>query len=431
MECIGLDWIEIGLFWEAGSRGSWGGSRRGAVVLYPMKEAANLPFVIEAEEVKRLQAESGLGLEAFLATLVEPTRALARTPISKFHVGAVGLGSSGRVFRGVNIEFSGVPLNCSIHAEQFLVANAARNGEQRLQFLAVSAAPCGHCRQFLQELRGAGDIRILIADEKAETEPLSHFLPHRFGPQDLLEDDFPLLLETQSNNLHFAPLETLPTSKSIAVHDAWPSPSDEELTARSEGGGALNSSVDALNGLTVAEALKHDQDLKSADRILATLPNFVARHLANSPALFSGKFPAAEGPPYGDQSLSPEQLGQLQQASLEAQQLIVLRNAALDAANASYSPYTNSPSGLAFLTTGGDVYRGPYFESAAYNPSLPPLQTAIVAFVAEGGGSFEEISKVVLVEKEGSPVRQAGFVRLALEQITPKASFHVFQAQSS
>lgn len=396
-----------------------------------MKEEAGLPFVIEAEEVTRLQQASGLSLEAFLATLVEPTRSLARTPISNFHVGAVGLGSSGRVFRGVNVEFSGLPLNFSIHAEQFLVANAARNGEHRLQFLAVSAAPCGHCRQFLQELRGAGDIRILIADEKAETEPLSHFLPHRFGPQDLLEDDFPLLLETQSNKLYFSPLDPLPLSKPGALHsdssNAWPSPTDEVLAGTLEGK-SLNDSIGAVNGLTSADALKYDQDLKSADRINATLPNFVAKHLMNSPSMFSDKFPADA--PSGDESLSPQQLGQLQQAALEAQELLALRNAALEAANSSYSPYTNSPSGLAFRTTKGGVYWGPYFESAAYNPSLPPLQTAVVAFVAEGGGSLEEISKVILVEREGTVVRQAGVVRLALEQISPKASFHVFEAQS-
>jgi cytidine deaminase len=39
-----------------------------------------------------------------------------------------------------------------VHAEQFLMANLVLHGEQSLQTLAISAAPCGHCRQFYSEL---------------------------------------------------------------------------------------------------------------------------------------------------------------------------------------------------------------------------------------------------------------------------------------
>ncbi len=39
-----------------------------------------------------------------------------------------------------------------IHAEQCLIANALLHGERGLRKLAVSAAPCGHCRQFYSEL---------------------------------------------------------------------------------------------------------------------------------------------------------------------------------------------------------------------------------------------------------------------------------------
>ncbi|OQU91901.1 LOW QUALITY PROTEIN: hypothetical protein SORBI_3001G261480 [Sorghum bicolor] len=55
----------------------------------------------------------------------------ARVPISVFRVGAVGLGASGRVYVGVSVEFHGVPLCHSVHAEQFLVANAAAAGGVR------------------------------------------------------------------------------------------------------------------------------------------------------------------------------------------------------------------------------------------------------------------------------------------------------------
>ena len=39
-----------------------------------------------------------------------------------------------------------------VHAEQFLLSNAAGYGESALVRLAVSAAPCGHCRQLYSEL---------------------------------------------------------------------------------------------------------------------------------------------------------------------------------------------------------------------------------------------------------------------------------------
>lgn len=103
-------------------------------------------FVIGAAKAAKLRHASKLGVEQFLATLVKPTADLARPPISNFHVGAVGLGVSGRIFLGVNLEFPKLPLNHSVHAEQFLVANALQHNEKKLVFIAVSAAPCGHCR---------------------------------------------------------------------------------------------------------------------------------------------------------------------------------------------------------------------------------------------------------------------------------------------
>lgn len=68
------------------------------------------------------------------------------------HNSAIGLASSGCIYVGVNLEFPGMPLSQSVHAEQFLMANLLLHGEARLDTLAVSAAPCGHCRQFYSEL---------------------------------------------------------------------------------------------------------------------------------------------------------------------------------------------------------------------------------------------------------------------------------------
>ena len=57
---------------------------------------------------------------------------------------------------------------------------------------------------------------------------------------------------------------------------------------------------------------------------------------------------------------------------------------ALQEAVGSYSPYSRCPAGVAIVTADGDVYSGGYVESAAFNPSLPPLQTAIIDAVIGG-----------------------------------------------
>ncbi|XP_039121443.1 cytidine deaminase 1-like [Dioscorea cayenensis subsp. rotundata] len=165
-------------------------------------------FVIEPSEVDEMMKELGLSsVMELLPTLVPAAKKMARTPISRFHVGAVGLGESGRIYLGVNLEFPGLPLHHSVHAEQFLITNAISHKERRIRCIAVSAAPCGHCRQFMQEIRNASEIEILITGSESGSEfrPLSSFLPEPFGPPDLLRDDVPLLLEPHDN--HFEMIE--------------------------------------------------------------------------------------------------------------------------------------------------------------------------------------------------------------------------------
>ncbi|GMP99101.1 hypothetical protein CsSME_00046718 [Camellia sinensis var. sinensis] len=140
-------------------------------------------FVIEASEASSMATHSGLSLLQLLPTFAKSAQTLVRPSISNYHVGAVGLGSDGRIFVGVNLEFPGLPLHHSVHAEQFLVTNLVVHGNPHLLALAVSAAPCGHCRQFLQELRHASDLQIFItSDEQGQHKPsnfkpLSSFLP--------------------------------------------------------------------------------------------------------------------------------------------------------------------------------------------------------------------------------------------------------------
>lgn len=115
--------------------------------------------------------------------LVAEARDFARAPISRFGVGAVARGRSGALYLGANLEFAGAPLNASVHAEQAAIASAWAHDESGVTALAASAAPCGHCRQFLNELRAAESLRILILGRPPIT--LAELLPEPFGPRDL------------------------------------------------------------------------------------------------------------------------------------------------------------------------------------------------------------------------------------------------------
>ncbi len=91
------------------------------------------------------------------------------------------------MYLGANSEFRGLTLNFSVHAEQAAVNNAyvAGYGETSLQALAVSAAPCGHCRQYLYELEKAEQLMIMIGSEQTANMYLKDLLPVPFGPGDL------------------------------------------------------------------------------------------------------------------------------------------------------------------------------------------------------------------------------------------------------
>jgi len=78
------------------------------------------------------------------------------------------------------------------------------HGERRIDLLAVSAAPCGHCRQFYAELEGAGDVGFLFGGGADAPRFLGELLPERFGPHDLEEEDFPLLLQPHNNLVRFS-----------------------------------------------------------------------------------------------------------------------------------------------------------------------------------------------------------------------------------
>lgn len=102
----------------------------------------------------------------------------AVTPISGKKVGAVALGASGNIYLGANMEFVGVPLSSSLHAEQSAILHAWMHGETAILGLFISESPCGHCRQFLCELPNSQKLPIIAGGAVTK---LQHLLPMPFG----------------------------------------------------------------------------------------------------------------------------------------------------------------------------------------------------------------------------------------------------------
>jgi cytidine deaminase len=249
------------------------------------------PPVISPADVRARAAERALPLDELVLELLPWAQSYASASISKFRVGAIALGRSGALYAGANLEFLGEALSFSVHAEQAAVYNAWIHGEAGVTLIASTAPPCGFCRQFLNELTTASELRILLAGHPPTT--LAELLPSGFGPRDLGID-----------------------------------------------GGLMQATRVALN--------------------LAGM----------------GESPAAADDP--------------------------VAAAALAAASAAYAPYSGTLAGVALRTADGSVFEGRYAENAAFNPSLSPLQGALVALTL-AGGSYAAIEDAVLVEGSEPP----------------------------
>jgi cytidine deaminase len=252
---------------------------------------------------------SGVPLEQLMLGLIPWAEKFAIPPISAFRVGAVSHGLSGSLYFGANYEFPGQALSFTVHGEQAATAHAIAFGETGIDKLAVSAAPCGYCRQFLYELTTASTLEILLP--KTPTTLLTSLLPDAFGPGDL------------------------------GVKAGLMSPQS--------------------NGLTLA-------------------------------------------PPLDD-----------------------VTAAALQAANSSYAPYSHSYAGVALKTGDGGIYTGSVAENAAFNPSMSPLEAAVVALTINGGKSYADITDAVLVEVAAAKASQIDATQSVLATMT-KVPLRVVQA---
>lgn len=318
------------------------------------------PMMIPKDRVDSLCKQLGAAPEELLQALIGTAKTQARPPVSQFHVGAAGLGKSGNIYLGVNLEFANLPLEFTVHGEQCVTANAYLHGETQLVALAVSAAPCGHCRQFLNELVGSDGLQILVPGKDATV--LSKELPENFGPKDLNVDG--ALLSPKANGLTLA-----------ARNSVWSVSADHAM------------GINIAHGLGVFD----DSAASTINAIRMPLPVNM---------------------------LPPEDK--------------VLVNAALVAANRSYAPYSKDPSGIAIRTVDGKIYTGMYAENAAFNPTLNPIQGALIAMVLDGK-QYADIRGVSLVEPTSAginphEVSQVDWTLDLLHHIAPDATLSVYGA---
>ncbi len=103
----------------------------------------------------------------------------AYAPYSRFLVGAAVRASDGRVFEGVNVENAAYPLGICAEKSALSRAVAEGYGPGELEAIAVTASPCGGCRQWLVEFQ-LDRVTYLDAAGEAVTTTPAEFLPDTF-----------------------------------------------------------------------------------------------------------------------------------------------------------------------------------------------------------------------------------------------------------
>jgi cytidine deaminase len=268
---------------------------------------------IPGKVVEQLAGSEATSVSVLMLRLLAFARTYSHAPISNYHVGAVALGSSGSLYLGMNLEIPQHSLGFSVHGEQAALSNAYMHAETGVTAIAVTAAPCGHCRQFMIEMSPAGEIEILVAGNS--TVKLATLLPMAFGPRDL----------------------------------------------------GFNTGAFPVSMTKLTAPAKPGDDLMGA---------------------------------------------------------------ALDAAEHAYAPYSGAISGVAIRTKAGHIYRGSYLENAAFNPSLSPLQTALVQLVL-AGQDYAAITRVLLLEIKNARISQASVTKAVLSTIAPAVQLEIIHANKA
>ena len=240
---------------------------------------------VPAEKVAAMARDLEASPSEVKLSLLPVAALFAQAPISNFPVGALCEGASGKLYFGANVEIPYSSLDFTIHAEQASIVNALSHGETEMRSLCVTAAPCGYCRQFINELDEAAGTTVLMP-RQAEIS-FGDLLPFAFGSGDL--------------------------------------------------------------GVEGGMRLSGNRRLRLDD----------------------------------------------------AEELDPLVERALSAADCSYAPYTGNYAGVAVRLDSDRLIDGCYLESAAFNPSVSPLQSAIVNLILHGF-TLTDIREAVLVQVRDS-----------------------------
>jgi len=113
----------------------------------------------------------------------------AYSPYSDVKIGAAVLTSSGKIFRGCNVENSSYGLSCC--AERVAIFNAVSAGHRSIVSLVIYGAsddltkPCGACRQVMVEFNPDMTVHQRGADGFSDDTIARTLLPSHFRPAGL------------------------------------------------------------------------------------------------------------------------------------------------------------------------------------------------------------------------------------------------------
>ncbi len=126
-----------------------------------------------------------------LILAAQQARQKAYAPYSHYLVGAALLTSNGETHQGCNIE--NAAYSPTICAERVAIFKAVSEGIQNFDAIAIitsnGSAPCGVCRQVMQEF--APEMVVIVANAEGQVTfegPLTELLPRGFGPDQLQQD---------------------------------------------------------------------------------------------------------------------------------------------------------------------------------------------------------------------------------------------------
>ena len=103
----------------------------------------------------------------------------AYAPYSNYFVGAAVRASDGRVFEGVNVENATYPLGICAETTAIACAVVAGCRPGDLEEIAITASPCGGCRQWIHEF-GFDRVTYRNADGEVVTRTPDELLPDTF-----------------------------------------------------------------------------------------------------------------------------------------------------------------------------------------------------------------------------------------------------------